>query len=516
MFIKKAGVLIFVLILFSLNVFAANLTEAYNWLNTQTPTEVYSASWAVIALKEVSGGSSFIQYLKNQKDSQDCWPKGSCKAKETALAALALSKNGENVDKSLEWLNSKQEISLSGEWLLQIKTEGTGTCDITYTTTSPITKKINVDKGFITSEKCTTPSTFFNLGNCLEQNLLLTKASLAFDIKCSVAGDISSLYRDSGIYYLNDDVSTGSQVNIKINNGNFGSYEDTLLTNWALKELDSKTNSLVYLRKNFNEDAKSNAFLYLLTQKQNYVNDLGNLQKPDKSFGNVFDTAIASLALDDGQHQTQIDQIKEWLDLQQDNKDHSWNKNILDTAVVLYSTYPKDNINLGEQSSLPSSPQEEQDLECNEDNSCDANENSLSCPNDCSCGDNICDSSETTSSCSKDCEETETPSDEEEPLEQEEEEEERSFGFLWFIIIFLILGGLLYFAYKKFGAALLVKSKPKERPSFIMPKVEELKKTEFRGPMNILKPIKNVKSGSSKAEDDLERSLKEARKLLGK
>ncbi len=517
MFSRKVSVFVLVLVLFSLNGFAANLSTAYQWLNAQPQTDVYSSSFAILALSKANGGNSFIQYLENQKDPAGCWPKGSCKSKETSLAALALSKSGKNIDNSLDWLKDHQDISLTGEWLLQIKTESAGQCDVAYTSDQPATKKINIDKGFITSDKCTTPSTFFNLGSCLEQNLLLTKAALEFDIKCTFSGEISSVYRDAGVYYLNDDVVTGGQAKIKINNGNFGSYEDTLITNWVLGELNLDINSLIFLRKNFREnDVKSNSFLYLTTQKQSYVNELSNLQKTDKSFGNVFDTAVAALALDDGQHQAQIEQIREWLDLQQD-KDGTWNKNVLDTAVVLYSAYPDDGIDLGEAAFVPqtAAPAE---TNCNEDNVCDVNfgEDSLLCPLDCSCGDNVCDSSESFSSCPSDCEEiiTETQEEPEEEIVVDEEKE-RSFGFLWVLLTIIILVVLGFLAYKKIPA-LKTRSQPKERPTFVLPKVVESKKTEFRGPMDLLKPIAKVKSARSKVEEDLEKSLKEARKLLEK
>ena len=240
-----------------------------------------------------------------------------------------------------------------------------------------------------------------------------------------------------------------------------------------------------------------------------------NLQKTDKSFGSVFDTAIAITVLDDSQHQAQVDQARQWLDLQQD-KEFTWNKNILDTSSVLYLAYQNEGIDLGEQPASVSTPKETE-TNCNEDNKCDENfgENSLICPNDCSCGDNICDSSETSSSCSEDCKETgeneELPEETQEET-PEEEKQERSFGFLWFILVALILGALGFLAYKKLPA---LAKKPKEKPTLIIPRVEP-KKIEFKGPLNILKPIKNVKASTSKVEEELEKSLREARKLLGR
>ena len=511
MSIKKAGVLIFVLLLFSLNVYAANLTDSYKWLNSQKPTDVYSTAFGALALRDVNGGSSFIQYLEANKDAEGCWPKGACKPKETALAALVMSKENKNIDKSIEWLAKNQDISLTGEWLLQIKTESSGQCDVTY---GSQTKKINVDKkGFITSDRCNTPSTFFNLGNCLEQNLLSQKTAQSFEIKCTFSAEISSLYKDSEVYYLNDNVVSGTQAEIKINNGNFDSYEDTLYVNWALKELDNDLSSIIYLRKNFREnDVESSALMFLITENQNYVNELLTLQKEDKSFGDVFDTALAILALKESQHQAQIDQARQWLDLQQ-KKDGSWNGNILDTSMVLCSSYSNEGIDLEEQKQVTEIP-EETETSCNSDNICDVSfgENALQCQNDCSCGDNICDSSESFSSCSKDCAEEDILKDT--VIEKDtKKEEERSYGFIWIILLILLLGVGGFFAYKKFFNKQV---KIKERPSFTFSRTEP-KKTEFKGPFNLLRPVAEVKSEKkSKVELDLENSLKEAKKLLQK
>ena len=54
-------------------------------------------------------------------------------------------------------------------------------------------------------------------------------------------------------------------------------------------------------------------------------------------------------------------------------------------------------------------PIDKETTNCNKDNTCDYNENSLTCPSDCICGDKICDNSESFSICPGDCKkETET------------------------------------------------------------------------------------------------------------
>ena len=55
MYFKKTGVLIFVLLLFSVNAYAANITGSYQWLNSQRPSDTYGAALAALALREVNG-----------------------------------------------------------------------------------------------------------------------------------------------------------------------------------------------------------------------------------------------------------------------------------------------------------------------------------------------------------------------------------------------------------------------------------------------------------------------------
>ncbi|MBI2671346.1 hypothetical protein HYX16_00260 [Candidatus Woesearchaeota archaeon] len=515
--LKKIIILSVLLVLLSISVSAANITGAYKWLNDQKPTDVYAASLASLALRRVNGGTEFVKFLDEKKDSTGCWPSGSCKPKETALATLVMFKEGKNIDASLAWLKSHQDISLTGEWLLQIDTSSTGECGVEY---EGKTDKIKVDRGYITSTKCSNPNTLFNLGNCLESGLFSRKASVEFDIKCDVDGKISSLYNEQGIFYLNDDVVTGGNAKITVNNGNFGDYDSTLFTNWALKELNSNINSQIFLRKNFKDnDIKSNAFLYLITKKTLYANQLGSLQSEEGSFNNVFDTAIALLALDDGEHQTQTDLGRQFLDRKQ-KETGSWNDNIADTALVLYGVYPISGIDLGG-SARASVVEESKETSCNNDGVCDIafGENSLQCRNDCSCGDNICDSSETSSSCSSDCKETDETTIEEPAIKEPVKEEGRSYTFLWGLLIIILLGVIGFFAYKKFGNVLFKSDKNNQKPVFDFSKFTKLeKKEEFKEPgrMPIFRPVPARKETKSKIEKDIERSLKEAKRILEK
>ncbi len=543
MYIKKIGVLVFVLLVFSVNAYAANLSSAYNWLDKQKPVDVFSAALGALALNEVSGGKEYFDYLTNAKNKDNCWPSQNCKGKETALAALALSKSGENVDSSLEWLKNHQLTSLTGDWFLQIDTQSTGDCDIEYKKSQNQVKKvINVEKGFIKSGLCQAPSTLFNLGKCLENNIL-SSPPVIFDIKCNFDGKFSSLYSDQGIYYLNDDVTSGQSATIKINNGHFSNLEETLFVNWVLKNLNYDSfDNLIYLRKNYiATDVKSNAFLYMITQKQTYANELSNLQKQDGSFGSVFDTAIALLALNEDQ--SKLESGIKWLDGKQD-AEGTWNKNIVESSLILYSAYPKTGIDLGNKKTEVETEENTEPSACNNDNTCNFGETALECPNDCSCGDNKCDSSESSLICPLDCKEEQTGNevilcgnnavDENEECDGSDDKncpglcnldctckkEEKSSGFFKYILILIILGIGLFFLYKKFGNNIISKFKQKKQPSkptfgSIQNQQPRVEKTEFKGPINLLKSVANAEPGrKSRIEEDLEKSLKEAKKIL--
>ena len=549
MYLKKSSLLILVVVFLSLNVSAANIIESYQWLDKQKPVDVYSASIGALALKEVNGGKEYFDFLESKKDKEMCWPSGSCKPKETAISTLVFNKEGKEIDQSLSWLKNNQKRSLNGEWLLQIDTQESGDCDVEYIKgTNTIKKKITVEKGFMKSDLCSNPNTKFDLSKCIEPNLL-TNINIKFSIKCNFEGKVSSLYNDQGVYYLNNDATSASDSEININNGDFGSYEDTLFVNWALKEVNYNLDSTIYLRKNYKaNDVKSNAFLYLITNKPTYLNELNSLQKTDGSFGTITDTAIAVLALKDSQNENQIELAKKWLDSKQE-KDGSWNKNIIDTALVLYSVYSNADVDLGNKIQEIEEKDKTNDNTqniCNNDGICNINsgETFLTCKEDCYCGDNKCDDSESTTSCSEDCkeetkeninlcgnsiidynEECDIDVDEKCPescnIETCQCKEEKNRGFVLYIIIFIILAGLLYIAYKKFGNNIFKNLKiklPVEKPKFDF-KLErsEEQKSEFKGPMNPLRSIAKLETGrKSKVEEDLENSLREAKKILEK
>ena len=60
---KKIILIIALAILFSLNVQAANISNAYTWLDQQKPIDTYSAALGALALNEVNGGKAYFDFL---------------------------------------------------------------------------------------------------------------------------------------------------------------------------------------------------------------------------------------------------------------------------------------------------------------------------------------------------------------------------------------------------------------------------------------------------------------------
>jgi len=154
-------------------------------------------------------------------------------------------------------------------------------------------------------------------------------------------------------------------------------------------------------------------------------------------------------------------------------------------------------------------------------------EDQTNCPDDCEeettlpppgqpyCGDSICDPNEDSTLCPDDCEEGTTPGPTPTPTPEQKSK-------LWIYIIIVILLILLIFAYllffKKKGSNKQNKRKPFSQLGSLLPEAPQRK--SLFGPQQ--KPqaqrpyVKRERPKKSLVEDELERSIKEAEKLLHK
>jgi len=248
----------------------------------------------------------------------------------------------------------------------------------------------------------------------------------------------------------------------------------------------------------------------------------------------VFRTSLASLAIisNDPLSDTLTDSIN-WLDGEQ-RADGSWGNNVLDSAITLYAAYSGftptcgDNIcrsEDGEDSSscpadcaISTGVSGSQDLEiCNDnfDNDGDSYTDceDIDCISDpvCAVDLEICDDFiDNDGDSFVDCDDLDCSSDSACTVSDvtvvDDEKEEGSSALFWIvlIVIILLIGGLLFYLWKK---GFFKRSKKRERPAPIPPLILPRRAPPRRAVVRA-KPKK-------KKEDELERSIREARKLMG-
>ncbi len=324
--------------------------------------------------------------------------------KETALAALALSKAGEDVSEYTSWIESASSPAfVTGNWILQIVAPGSGKCVVSYERLNQTkTKEFALDKGNI-SNSCIFSSenkNWLKINSCFESNLIILKPQLEFDVDCSdVDSDVvlTILYNAGNKYYVIDDKHE-NVATLKMENVCFGGspkgacdYASSLYAAWALKEIGVESPASLYLTDGYDQRLPlHSSFLYMIFANERYLNDLKEKQRDDGSFErNVYFTALANLA-------QKTDEATEWLKKKQ-GSDGSWNGDAGDTALALYSSFPAadvtlpsclNGINDGDEEGVDcggSCPDPCLGEACNNDGFCDslAGENYNNCPDDC-------------------------------------------------------------------------------------------------------------------------------------
>lgn len=520
-----------------------------------------------------------LNYIKSREDtSQHCWPAGGCKIKETAFAMWVLNEYGEDISATEDYLRSaiSADPDLKNYWYLEVITSNNGTCKISYEKNgNNVQKDVPVNQGNFQCSQSQVP-TFLDLNNCLEPNLLTQNPSLELDINCNELGPSTTLgliFTSNSKYYIIDKSDSPRDI-FTITNGCFGTthksscnFDTSLFSNWILFSLSSDLNVNLHVQNKYDKfKTVDNALLYASTNdaiKQQYLKDLLSLQRNDGSFNKqVFETAMAILALKSSGEGNALAQASSWLESKQVS-DGSWETNVLKTAAALYAAFSGAAINLPPPAFIGPGPGGEPIFQCG-DGICDretenaatcpddcepktptcqvngicetAFEDSLTCPQDCSCGDGVCDSSEFTSStCTQDCEQiavcgngitegneqcdldvsTGFGEDIQCPGECQSDcscPSEEEGGFPWWIsivIVILLVGLVIY--YFKFREPKKAQSsrKPSEFPFMSQ-------QPTARSPPPMPRMSSPPPQKKSKMEEELDKSIEEAKKLLKK
>ena len=573
--------LLFLAVIFSTIVIADNLTlqDSYDWLMNQSDDGSYNDdiidTVSVVMVLDLLDSimSEEIIYINSEEDSDNCWPDGSCKVKDTAFAVYALYLNGDNTTDGKEWLSdAKTVFSDSGDWYLQVATSDSGVCNIKYEKNDKTTEKtIDITDGRFPS--CSN-SSWLDLDSCLDSDLSSILYTM-FDIDCTeLSGAILSLiYKEGNSIYLVDTLDS-NMGELVYNNGCYGTtkgsacdIETTIYTDWILDMITGDIDVPLYSKINYEEDNPiHNSLLYLTTPDELYLNNLKSIQRSSGSFdNNAKSTAFGFLALKKAGES--YSDTEDWLYRQQ--KDDGSFGDVFTTSIVIYSLggegidVPSDggdgdgeeeeevdvcdddgvcDPNQGEDcyncpddcgSCDTDEDDDEEDKEekiCDNNGVCDINlikefnytenEDYVNCPHDCFCGDKVCDDMEKSDdSCSTDCgdeDETEYP-----PVVDVDGEDEGGSFWAWFFIIIILLAlvGGGYFFYVKFYKS----GKKGRKNEFKFLKGDEIVKKEYvkdvkekpRSASRFNIPSFIKKEEKSPLDRAIDKSIMEAKKLMG-
>jgi len=574
--------LVFCIVISTANAAEFSAQSAYNWLLAQDDSagafnsNIIGTSWAILAMDKTgtmsSSADKSLEWVFSQQSAGYCFPASPCKTKDTAMAMIAMNKlqrldNMSDIQESLKSMLIPS--SLSGDWLIEVSNDKTGTCKLEWEINNQTRDRtVNVAAGRFTESS---NSYFLNVKELSTSILNNPGTKISVDCTALEGGKVISLvYRSSNSYYILSS-ATGDKVDLTINNGCFGAgprdsackKDSSLYAAWAAKETGLPVDVKMYLMDSYSKTSpEDNALLYLATKDARYLAALKQIQKTDGSFEkSVMKTAMAVLALkDDAAYSEQVTKATDWLKTKQ-KADGSLGA-VEETAVALYAAFSdavtapsgdagvpsicnnnelcdeeagEDAINCPDECAATEEDINEPASDCNDDTICDIDygETTANCPADCSCGDGKCDDTETEEgSCAEDC-----PSSAAEPVcgdgscDGDETGEscaedctdtpstdDGSTNWIIIALIALIVIGGGIFAVKKFGGA---KPNPKPgQPGYSFPRPIGI---PSMSPSKV-PPMKQMTSRTSgfarpapKAKDEeLDKSLAEARKLLGK
>jgi len=304
--------------------------------------------------------SSLKAELLSRKDTtNDCWPKGGCTLKETALAFFALDNIGYDTTNLKNWILNQTTVPSDIIWYLQIEQGEQTQCTLTYDGNQK-TVTINEDKTITGSP-----------GSCLRISsngfwleILPSCYGKEIKVSCNKQFLTSTMFKRTteDTLYISETTQTreaGSDTTVKVESlcfkqGNSCNFEGSLWATWVANKKDSKIvdKVLPYLMTSASLTSNArylpSAFLYTLTGSNDYFNELVNLQKKDgywqvgsNQLSRYYDTSIALLSINGKAGQAEV--AKDYLigsTVQQ--PDGCWNgDNIRDTAFILYAANPK-------------------------------------------------------------------------------------------------------------------------------------------------------------------------------
>ncbi|MCH7568173.1 MAG: hypothetical protein IIA87_02015 [Nanoarchaeota archaeon] len=366
---KKVGI-IFLVLFFAVPIVIAqesnetnnldNIEKAYQCLRDQIDDKETSslslgeAIFSTLAL----GKQEKLEDRIEQDKKGECWPKPTCKLKETAQVLLAYDSINKDTDEIESWLISKNDSSTELTWFLQIDIQQhvPATCTLKY---KGVDRTINIGEDMKLTGNPGTCFSVTSTGFWLKiQNSCLDET---FQISCDQDFITSLLYQKQGsstifispeTHSASSSGTTEEEVSAKcFKTGSSCDYEGSLWAAVALEKAGQDASAFAPYLLALAEDNKKlfpATFLFILTDGNDQFSEIVQSQKQEKfwqaptsKYNKFYDTALALLALQ-GESSIESDDAKSYL-LEIQTPKGCWNNNnIKDTAFLLYAGWPEE------------------------------------------------------------------------------------------------------------------------------------------------------------------------------
>lgn len=360
---KKVGLLAVIFFLASLSLISAAENEtgvslAYQCLSDAIEaksTDTLSFQEAVFGILALGNQDDLVERVDDEEGS-DCWPKSSCRLKDTAQVLLAYDRINKNTEDIEDYLISKNGTPTEITWFVMtdISNHVSSSCTVSYE---------DDDYTFTIGEDMKLSG---NPGPCLaiiDSGYWLQVASTCvdatFDISCNQDFVTTLLYQKSGLdtIYVSSEThsaassgTTSEEITARcLKQGSACNYEGTLWGALALQQAGHDISAYVpYLSALAPEHQNllPSSFIFKLTGADDHYSMLVQDQKqnkfweaPSTPFNKFYDTALALLALQ-GRESQEAENARSYL-LSVQTPEGCWNNdNIRDTAFLLYAAFP--------------------------------------------------------------------------------------------------------------------------------------------------------------------------------
>lgn len=345
-----------------------SIKKAYSCLDNQikdkTSMSLQEAVFGTLALGSKKNLDDIIESKKRPNDN--CWPREGCTIKDTSQVLMAYDRINKDSSKIKTWLSTKNSTPIELSWFLEIDITNhvPSQCTLKYDSTE---RKIQINDEMKIEG---------NPGNCLSVSSsgywLRIRDSCVdkkFEVSCEEDFVTTLLYQRSngGTVFVSSEThsapslgTTSELINAKcFKTGTNCDYEGTLWASLALQGAEEDVSSYIpYLIALSGDNQKyfPSSFIYMLRDSKDADDQYGEilqLQKQNKywemigtPYNRYYDTSIAMLSLE-GTSTNELVNAKNYLvTIQEENG--CWNSNnIRDTAFILYSGWPEDNVNTG-------------------------------------------------------------------------------------------------------------------------------------------------------------------------